>query len=191
MISSLCTDERIVSSNWSMPQFSSDVAFQRQIHVSLNGYERVRVGGKPARFAVTQAFHSRRLTVLGAPRHAIGTLGGVAHHPDELVSELLPGCAVQEEVHRVIDVHQQLGDGARQAELGDPRQVLLEGVTEGRRYARHVHRQCREEEGERYREQHDRQSGVALGRRSPLFSHAAVQLTDPRRAQFVAMVPRL
>ena len=129
--------------------------------------------------------------MLRTPRHAQGTLGGVAHHPDELVSELLPGGAVQKEIHRVVDVHQHLGDGARQAELGDTRQVLLEGVTEGGRYAGDVHRERCEEEGERDRQQHDRQTGVALGRRSTLLSHAAVQLADAGRAQFVAMVARL
>ena len=135
--------------------------------------------------------------MLGAPRQSVRALR-VAHHPDELVPELLPRGAVQEEVHRVVHVHQQLGDGARQAELGDALQVVLEDVTEGGGDVGDVHRQRREQEGERDRQQHDGEPRVALVRRPTLLRHAstaataaaAAQLADAGRAKFVAVVSR-
>ena len=128
--------------------------------------------------------------MLGAPRQSVRALR-VAHHPDELVPELLPCGAVQEEVHRMVHVHQQLGDGARQAELGDALQVVLEDVAEGGGDVGDVHRQRREQEGEGDRQQHDGEPRVALVRRPALLRHtpAAAQLADAGRAKFVAVVP--
>ena len=130
--------------------------------------------------------------MLGTPRKSVRTFR-VAHHPDELVPELLSGGAVQEEIHRVVDVHQQFGDGPCQPELGDPLQVVLEDITEGRRDVRNIHRQRREEESEGDRQQHDGEPRVAFVRRPSLFRHAAAtaaHIPDASRAQFVAVLPR-
>ena len=80
----------------------------------------------------------------------------------DLAPELLSRGAVEEEVARVVGVHQQLRDGADQFELGRARDVELALVPEAGGDQHDVHGQRHREEREGYAQEHHRQSRAAL-----------------------------
>ena len=72
------------------------------------------------------------------------------------MSELLSRGAVQEEVQRVIGVHEQFGDGPGKSEIGMHPDVIFVLVPERRGDADNCHRQSRDQERKRYSQKHDR-----------------------------------
>ena len=164
-------------------QRNQNVVFQHATHLGIVREFPDLSGGVGGAQAVDLR---RQLAVVGAAPRPVGPAARVTHHPDELVAELLAGGAIEEEVHRVVDVHEEFADGARQhvASLAvrpdsvavDDRQVGAD-VDDG-------HGQRGDEKSERDGEQHDGEARVALVRRPALRVHAVrAQLLTPPACQ--------
>ena len=94
--------------------------------------------------------------VEGRPGRAGRSLPSAGEHLSDLLAELVSRGAVQEEVGRVVDVHEQLGHRAGQLELHGLAQRTLV-LPEGPDDERHVHGQRGDQEGEGHGQQHDGQ----------------------------------